>query len=226
MCLLFIVYCVLCFCFIPMIYFNICHRLLACRRLEEMQEYCESRLDCRRKTFARHFGSSEVNTAFPPCETMCDNCLRSGARRASAPGAAGHAKRPQQANSASGSGGFKPAKQLLQETEMSTATATKKSRPVPRSAAASVYSAAAHSHSRDVVALYSSESEGDTGTGDGFTYTGMTASHYLVSVSDEGEGGSSSNNIVSSSYSAGSSRSTNVGKMQFMTAGELLAKKK
>ena len=42
-----------------------------------MQQFCETRLECRRKTFARFFG--EAGDICPPCGSMCDNCIRSAA---------------------------------------------------------------------------------------------------------------------------------------------------
>ena len=41
-------------------------------RLEEMQEYCESKVECRRKLFHEKFGYS--GQPFKRCSSMCDNC--------------------------------------------------------------------------------------------------------------------------------------------------------
>ena len=60
--------------------------MLLSYRLEEMQEYCEDLVNCRRKTFSAKFGevdSSEwMGGGFVRCGNMCDNCLcRGGAPR-------------------------------------------------------------------------------------------------------------------------------------------------
>eukprot|EP01041_Mallomonas_annulata_P003737 gene3737-7420_t len=53
-------------------------------RLEEMQKYCESRKDCRRKIFSDIFGFNS-NITFRNCDTLCDNCLfRNGTPRRNA----------------------------------------------------------------------------------------------------------------------------------------------
>jgi superfamily II DNA helicase RecQ len=41
-------------------------------RLEEMQEYCETKGECRRRLFHNRFGSS--GQIFKKCGNMCDNC--------------------------------------------------------------------------------------------------------------------------------------------------------
>ena len=41
-------------------------------RLEEMQAYCESKGECRRKMFHEKFGYS--GQPFRSCGNMCDNC--------------------------------------------------------------------------------------------------------------------------------------------------------
>lgn len=86
-------------------------------RLEEMQEYCETRLDCRRKTFAHFFGSGDDNMGFNSCGDMCDNCIRSAGKKIRHFNADAGGKAP-------AGGGFCPAAQLL-----SDATGAKK-RPI------------------------------------------------------------------------------------------------
>lgn len=43
-----------------------------CYRLEEVQEYCENQLSCRRQTFCDKF--TETHTRLNRCGRMCDNC--------------------------------------------------------------------------------------------------------------------------------------------------------
>ena len=55
----------------PIRYFSFCIISLFFR-LEEMQEYCESKVECRRKLFHEKFVYS--GQPFKRCSSMCDNC--------------------------------------------------------------------------------------------------------------------------------------------------------
>ena len=71
-----------------------------------MQEYCETMMDCRRKTFARYFGSGDC--AFRGCGDMCDNCIRSSGRSV---------RRESSASSPVAASSFRPATQLVKESK-------------------------------------------------------------------------------------------------------------
>lgn len=108
-----------------------------------MQEYCEMRLDCRRKTFAHYFGNGG-DGSFSACGNMCDNCIRGSggklptANSDSSTSAYGSSRR------SAGASVFKPAAQLLGETK-------RKVRPVkPQSAQSKVEVVELHSDEEDI----------------------------------------------------------------------------
>lgn len=165
-----------------------------------MQEYCENMLECRRKTFARFFGSdSEQGDSFSACGKMCDNCVRkSGMKRGPAASAATMAELKPITLSG---GGFRPAAQFLRDDKHGNAR-----------------NSVASSSTADIITLCSDDDEGDA-----------KISSFLSNTKVASGGNNSGRPLLIDPSSSSSRYNTNKnsgGKLQFVRASQLLASAK